>query len=47
MLVELKFPSEFQGTVTGDINKLVFLTDLIKLKGYILGKQTPAYKNYL
>lgn len=23
MLVELKFPTEFQGTVTGDINKLV------------------------
>lgn len=25
MLVELKAPIEFQGTVTGDINKYVFL----------------------
>jgi len=25
MMVELKAPTEFQGTVTGDINKYVFL----------------------
>lgn len=46
MLVELKFPTEFQGTVTGDINKSAFLA-FIAFESLYQESETPANQLYL